>query len=204
MPDSDSGSDISSVNDDWEDEEIIENWLSSDSFADGDLEDITNKVFSLSSEQCEPKVDLPDSEYMRRNLDLYESLLENKELNFKQFSTSQQEELMSTLSISAYQSGDLVFCEADNSFDMYFVISSAENAHTSEVEVVRSEGVGQTEKVMTRLLRGQVFGHKFFVTSIPVRSLSLNCCHIYEYIRCLYISIYIHDLSIFILTIIYF
>jgi len=49
----------------------------------------------------------------------------------------------------------------------YFVVSSEETAKIAEVEVVikTSDGV---EKALTRLLRGQLFGQKFFLTKITV------------------------------------
>ena len=165
----DSESDLSSVNDDWEDEEIVENWMT-ETVSDADLNKIANETFVRGKAPNVPSATLPDSDFIRKNADIFTSLLKSKDLHFDQYSLEQQEALIQTLALEIYKPGEIIFNEGEFSVDMYFVISNDYCADTTEVEVVKmeSDGVQGTEKVLTRLLRGQVFGQKYFLTNSPV------------------------------------
>lgn len=154
-------SDISDIDDDWEDDDmIVTEWLSDDEV---ELQDSKNN----SPKETLKKFTFPDSEYIKENTDLYLSLLEVKDLQFEGIPTAKQEELMKTLIIEQFNPGDIIFRQNELSFEMYFVVASEETAKVAEVEVIQS--TDGSDKSLTRLLRGQLFGQKYFLTKITVR-----------------------------------
>lgn len=151
-------SDISDIDDDWEDDDmIVTEWLSDDEV---ELQDSKNN----SPKETLSKFTFPDSEYIKENTDLYLSLLEVKDLQFEGIPTAKQEELMKTLIIEQFNPGDIIFRQNELSFEMYFVVASEETAKVAEVEVIQS--TDGSDKSLTRLLRGQLFGQKYFLTKI--------------------------------------
>ena len=69
---------------------------------------------------------------------------------------------MRTLEFETYTPNEIIFDEGATSLDMYFIISS-ENGCDPEVEVVKKTEDGQ-EKALTRLMKSQYFGQKYFLT----------------------------------------
>lgn len=70
---------------------------------------------------------------------------------------------MRTLSLESYGPGEIIFEEGSYSLDMYFIICSECSGYEPEVEVVKKVEDDQ-EKALTRLMKSQYFGQKYFLT----------------------------------------
>lgn len=129
----------------------ISNWL-----------DEEDEIVEIDMTPRKPIILIPSDDYIMANVNLFLALLEVDNLGFAALNVEKQNEQMKTLLVETFQPGDVVFYENEVSSDMFFVIASAETAVVAEVEVVRT--VDNTEKNLTRLYRGQSFGHTCFVT----------------------------------------
>jgi len=115
------------------------------------------------------RIQVPDHPYFNENKQLFLALAEVEDLNFLQLISSRQEELMKSLEIERYFPAEIIFEEGSTSLDMYFIVECDETTIEAEVEVVRKNDDDNTEKLLTRLTKGQYFGQKYFLTKRLVR-----------------------------------
>ena len=151
-----SDSDVSDVyaDEDLGNEGGISNWLEE---PDDDI------IPSEEEKETKPHYEIPDNEYIKSHLELFFALIEVEDLGFFTLSESSQEDLMRSLTVERYLPGQVLFEEGSSSMEMYFVVGSDDLINIGEVEVVKKMDDG-TEKVLTRLSKGQYFGQKYFVT----------------------------------------
>mmetsp|Transcript_20171 Transcript_20171/g.19484 ORF Transcript_20171/g.19484 Transcript_20171/m.19484 type:complete len:2393 (+) Transcript_20171:111-7289(+) len=142
---------------DLEDEIVNNNWLN-----EANEEELSTPVpTSFFSDMLKGKT-AHQRAYVTNNSDLYRALCEVESLEFSSLVAAIQIVLMKSLVVQRFQPGEKIFSENEMSLPFYFVVASEETADTAEVEVLKD--AGGSEKLMTRLRRGQYFGQKYFLT----------------------------------------
>jgi hypothetical protein len=110
------------------------------------------------------------------HIDLYEALCEMEDLNFATLPFPKQVELVQSISISIYRPGELIFSE--NEVDSaYFGIVTADRKTSKVAEVDFLKNEENAPKFVARLRRGQIFGHKYFLTKEKVNGSSMMWLH---------------------------
>jgi serine/threonine protein kinase/CRP-like cAMP-binding protein len=94
-----------------------------------------------------------------RERELELQLNEVQDLRFNSLDSDLKNTLLKSLELREYNKDDIIVAQGDNPGGFYFILGPS----TAEVEVVKRNKDG-TDKLLTRLRKGQYFGEKFFVS----------------------------------------
>jgi hypothetical protein len=162
--DSKDDDELSDFDDDILDNEDTTNWL--------DDEDDEEEIDYSKVQPVIHKI-VPTNTFLISHIDTFYALSEMEDLNFNHLPLHEQSTLIDSIKVSTYKPGDFIFKEDDiDSTQLFIVIATEDTAKYAEVEILKK--IDEEQKLITRLRRGHVFGHKYFLFKELVRSFGVD------------------------------